>query len=98
MLVIILTVWGVTCYVAASNEHIKIALFLFMYVCIFVSVCLVFVDAHRGQKRVSDLLELELQAVVNSPLWVLGTELWSSARAANVLDLWVISPVLSTCS
>lgn len=26
-------------------------------------------DAHKGQKRVADPLELELQMTVNSPLW-----------------------------
>ena len=38
---------------------------------------------HRSQKRVLDLLELELQAVVSCPTWILGTELRSSVRAAN---------------
>lgn len=28
------------------------------------------------QKRVLKALQLELQTVVNSPAWVLGTELW----------------------
>lgn len=40
-----------------------------------VCVCLhVNADVHRDQKRVSVLLEVDLQAVV---AWVLGTELWS---------------------
>jgi hypothetical protein len=28
-------------------------------------------ENHRGQKKASDLLELELQAVMNLPAWVL---------------------------
>lgn len=31
----------------------------------------------RGQKRVSDSLELELQALDSYPTWVLGTKLGS---------------------
>ena len=30
-------------------------------------------NAHGGKKRVSDSLELELQMVVNYPVWVLGS-------------------------
>lgn len=40
------------------------------------------VGAHRVQKRIQYPLELELQGVVNHLMWVLGTELWSSERAA----------------
>ena len=35
----------------------------------------------RSQKRISDLLELELQAFVDHQVRVLGIELWSSGRA-----------------
>ena len=45
--------------------------------CVFVYVC-----ALRGQKRVSIPLELELEAVVNHPTWLVETELRSSGRAA----------------
>jgi hypothetical protein len=41
----------------------------------------------RGQRRISDLLELELQAIVSCLMWVLGTELGSSAGAAGALSL-----------
>jgi hypothetical protein len=37
-----------------------------------------------GQKRALVPLELNLQAVVSCPLWVLGTELGSPERAAVV--------------
>lgn len=36
------------------------------------------------QKRKSDSLELDLQAVVNCPLKTAGTELTSSVKAADV--------------
>lgn len=36
-------------------------------------------------------LELELQAFVYCPLWVLGTELWCSGRAESPLKHGVIS-------
>lgn len=35
------------------------------------------------QKRVLDLLEMELQILVSSPVWVLGTELRSIARTVH---------------
>jgi hypothetical protein len=41
--------------------------------------------ACRDQKRVSDLLELKLQAFVGSLILVLESELWSSC-AANALN------------
>lgn len=37
-------------------------------------------SAHRGQKRVSEVLELQTVVAV---LWVLGPEPWSSARVAS---------------
>lgn len=51
-----------------------------MYVCVSAWVCVYHIHAVgcRGQKRVLDALELELQAVVSCPLWVLGTTLRSS--------------------
>lgn len=57
--------------------------------------CMYFCGSHvcsasRGLKRTSDLLDLELQMVL-SCTWVLGTQLGSSARAANVLNHRAIS-------
>lgn len=39
-----------------------------------------------GQKRPSDPLELELQVAVSHLVWVLGTKLGSSVRAAKTLS------------
>ena len=48
------------------------------------------VETQGGQRRVSDLLELELQGVsqviVSHHIRAQGTELGSSIRAANVLN------------
>lgn len=38
-------------------------------------------------RRVSDLLELELEVVVSDQTWRLGTEFRSSIRAVSVLNL-----------
>lgn len=54
----------------------KIYLYLYVRVCICVSVCEVSASAHGGQKRTSDPLEMELQANVSHPKWVLGKERW----------------------
>lgn len=42
----------------------------------------------RGQ-RSQIPLELELQVALSYPEWVLGTELWLSARTKNVFNLSV---------
>ena len=49
--------------------------------------------ACRDQKRTSDPRELELQAVVSHSVWMLGTELRSSARAMCTLNLWALFQV-----
>lgn len=67
-------------------------LFRFIYLhecfaCMFVSVpheC----HGHWSQKRVPDLLELELQRLV-SPMWVLEPEPRTSAGAASALNCWI---------
>lgn len=43
------------------------------------------VDAYRDQKRASETLELQLQAIV-STIYVLESELGSSARATSTLN------------
>lgn len=42
--------------------------------------------AHRGQKTVSDALELELEALMHQPALVLRAKPLSSERAASPLD------------
>jgi hypothetical protein len=42
------------------------------------------VGIFKGQEKMLDTLELELQAVVRHPLWVLRTILWSYGA------LWVV--------
>lgn len=44
------------------------------------------VDDFRVQKRVRDLMELELPAIANCPIWVLGTKLSPSGRLENALN------------
>lgn len=46
-------------------------------------MCTMFAHAQQTQKRVLDLLELELQ-VVSGPVWVLRGEFGSFARAQSV--------------
>lgn len=53
----------------------------------------VYTQAYGGLKR-----ELELQSLLSVLLWVLGTELGSSARAVRVLNCWAISPASTQCS
>lgn len=55
-----------------------------MYICVCMWVCM-----HAGAQRNQSLeifQKLELQAVVSSPTWVLGTEYVSSGRAASALN------------
>lgn len=60
--------------------------FLFYFISVSVHTCAyVCAGAHRGQKRASNLLEVELQEVESRPSWVLGTKLESSARSAGTL-------------
>jgi hypothetical protein len=51
-------------------------------------------SAHRGQKKVSNPLELALQVGGHDMLWVLGTELQTIARIASALRYLAFSPAL----
>lgn len=53
-----------------------------MYVCAYV---IVGAGIGRGQERVLDLQDLELQVVVNCLTWVLGLELGSSESPTSAL-------------
>lgn len=63
---------------------IFLLLFYFIYACLCV-YAYVHVGDHRGQRGASGPLELELQEFVSSLVWVLGSDLWSSDTAVNVL-------------
>lgn len=39
--------------------------------------------AHRSRKKVSNSLKLDLEVAISHLLWLLGTELWFSARVAS---------------
>lgn len=64
-------------------ECISILLFIYlcvcMHICVYVHLCS---DVCGGQKKAPVLRELEFEAVVNYPTWVLGTK----------PGCWVISP------
>lgn len=54
----------------------------FLTVCVFAYVF----SAHRGQNQTSNPLELQVQAIVRCPLWVLGTQLGFSGMATSSLN------------
>lgn len=56
---------------------------LFLFLCIYKSVSFYLCGCPWGQKRVLHLLEMELQMVVSSPAYVLGSRPQFIARAAN---------------
>jgi hypothetical protein len=56
----------------------------------FIYYAHVCVDPHRGQERVSNCLEPELQAALSLLLWVLETELKSFGRASIDLNCGTI--------
>jgi hypothetical protein len=61
--------------------------FIYAYRYIHVSVDYIYMQVIMENKRSqSDPVELELQAAVRHPMWVLGLELPSSARAAYSLN------------
>lgn len=47
-----------------------------------------------GQKRALDPMELRIQVVVSSLIWVLRTVFWSSVRADSILKHRAVSPAL----
>lgn len=57
---------------------------IYFQLCVCSWVCVVYVSlgVHRGQKRVFNTLELELQAIVSHLMSVLGTNLGFSAESA----------------
>ena len=58
----------------------------FVCMCLCVSMCVCKCNVHGVQKRATNPLKLELQAVVNHLMWELVLELRSSEKAANALS------------
>ena len=49
--------------------------FIYFILCIRVRICIfvwVYPDTHGGQKRVSDVLDLDLQTIISLLMWVPG--------------------------
>lgn len=65
--------------------YIHIYIYIYVYI-IFISIW-VSTGSHRGQKRVFDPLEVELQLVVSDLTCVLLTELQFSTRRIHALNL-----------
>lgn len=63
--------------------------------CVGLSVCIcMHSGADGGRKRMADPLGLELETVVSHLMLVLGTELWSFARAASAVNDRATAPAL----
>lgn len=70
-----------------------------MYVCVSIYACIYMhtcAGAPRGQKRTLGPLELDLSAIMNSQMWMLGTEFVFYPRTARVLtdEAFFPSPIL----
>lgn len=68
-----------------SSSEIYLPLFMCTGVsgCVGMHMC---VSALTGQKRTSGAWELELQALVNHPIWGLEPEFWSFTKIAHAFD------------
>lgn len=65
-----------------SNSYFLKDLFnsVYVYLSVFTHVAAL-AEARRGQAL--DLLELQLQALVSYPMWMLGSELWASSLGST---------------
>lgn len=80
---------------AKQNGKQNCWMILLLFFTMFMCLCVVLVReciVYRGQKRASDSLELELQAIISNPTCVLGPKHGSSARTATALNHWAINP------
>ena len=75
-----------------TKPDISFISFLFRCVCALIGLDVhhIYAVKHRGQKRTSDPLELELQAVVRLLILMLGIEL--SGKVVSTLNYCAISP------
>lgn len=68
-------------YTFNTTLYLSCVVFILLFAIICMHACLycesvhMNILRHRGQKRASNLLELELQVVMSHPTWVLGTGL-----------------------
>lgn len=70
-----------------SHRHYLFLIFLLnVCVCMRARVCNIHAVTHRVQRRKTDTLELELQAIVSHVVWVLRPELYSSEKAPSALE------------
>lgn len=65
---------------------VSMSMFLCVYMCLCVSMLLCG-GSYRDRNRTSEFLEMESQEAADCPVWVLGTELQFSARAARALTI-----------
>lgn len=56
-------------------------------------ICICEVECPQRPERAPDPLEMELEAVLRFPSWVLRTKLRSSTKAVCTLNCWANSPV-----
>lgn len=75
-----------------TERHIKAFNLCVMCVCLHVEQSEHGCCAHRGQKRSSEPLEMELQGIVGHLMWAWRTRL--CGRAASTINRWAISPAL----
>lgn len=72
----------ISSFVTAYIYHFKKIFYFLRFILMFLNLCVCYV---HGCPQ-GDLLELQLQAVVTNPLWVLGTKLESPGAASKSLN------------
>lgn len=66
-------------------------IYFYLWLCVCIDTCHVCGGIHEDQKKVLNLLELELQVAVICWMWVLRNKLGSSGRPGCPLICWAIS-------
>lgn len=80
----------ITDLLAKESYFLRFILFLCICLCVCMYTCVC--TAPRGQNRVLNALELELQAVVNHLTWVLGKNSGALQEQCVLLTLCLSSP------
>lgn len=76
-------------------SHLQTVFLRFIFIvfaCVFLCVCHGCVGTHRGSRKASDLLDMELHVTVSHLVCVLGPEPTSSGRVLQALSHRAISP------